>query len=511
MTANRLGRRTLMLGVDGLSNAFLRAPLVADHTPNLTALLERCSMGPLWSTTPAYTAPAWTSITTGVSPGRHGLFGFTDRDGRPASDQKVGAPRIWDYVSAAGGRSIVLNVPMTHPPRPIEGALVSGMPSPPTTQFTHPASLAARLDDFGYILDVPVAEGAREPSSTLDRLADMTRARGRAAAWLATDLEWDLFAVVFVLPDRLGHPWWKYLVPGTPHYDTRKGDRVRRAALASVVALDDAIGELLAAVPPETGVVLCSDHGFGPLNADLFFDVALAEAGLMEGASHGRAHRLVARAGRSKAARLAPRGLQRRIRDRAAGSGATLSAKAWTAMPYEGGVRLADPADEALREQVIALLKEQRTPSGAPAVKTVAGREVTYQGPYVHEAPDLLCEMTDESVGLHNGLHAAAPWVSRAELPWGTHASEGVVAINSPASEVRIGGRAPDIAPTILNLLGLEVDGLDGQSLVPARGDAVQVSVKLDSELSGRSEDEPYSVDEEAAVLEQLRGLGYVD
>ena len=510
MTASGLAGRSLMLGIDGLSSAFLRAPLVADHTPNLTAFLEQASTGSLWSTFPAYTAPAWTSITTGVGPGRHGLFGFTDKDGRPASDQKVGAPRIWDYVGEAGGRSVVLNVPMTHPPRPIEGAVVSGMPAPPTAPFTHPASLAARLDDFGYILDVPVAEGAREPSSTLGRLADMTRARGRAAAWLASDLEWDLFAVVFVLPDRLGHPWWKFLVPGSPHYDTRKADRVRRDALASVVALDDAIGELLTAIPPDTSVVLCSDHGFGPLNADLFFDVALAEAGLMEGAGLGRAHRLVARAGRSKAARLAPRGLQRRIRDRAAGSGAAKSARVWTALPYEGGVRLADAADEALRRQVIALLEGQRTPSGEPAVKTVTRREETYQGPYVHEAPDLLCEMADESVGLHNGLHAATPWVSRTELPWGTHASEGIVALRAPHSPARIAGNAPDIAPTLLTLLGLEVDGLDGHSLVPAQGDAVRVSVKLDSEVSG-SPEEPYSVDEEAAVLEQLRGLGYVD
>jgi predicted AlkP superfamily phosphohydrolase/phosphomutase len=504
-----LAKKALLLGIDGLSSDFLQAPLVADNSPNLTAFLKRCSAGSLWSTVPAYTAPAWTSITTGVDPGRHGLFGFTDNEGRPASDAQVGALRIWDYVGAAGGRSIVLNVPMTHPPRPIEGVLVSGMPSPSTSHFTYPSSMARRLDEFGYILDVSVAEGAREPSSTLARLAAMTRARGRTAAWLASAMDWDLFAIVFVLPDRLGHPWWKQLVPGTTHYETRKAARAREAARASVVALDDAVGELLGAVPADTAVVLCSDHGFGPLNADLFFDVALAEAGLMAKPGHGPVHRFVARAGRSKVARLTPRGLQRRVRDRAAGSGAG-GAKAWTGLPYEGGVRLADPGDESLREQVSALLLRQRSPAGDQVVKKVIRREECYQGPYVGDAPDLLCEMSDESIGLHNGLHASTPWVSRSKLPWGTHASEGVVAV-STAAGAAVEGRARDITPTVLALLGLEVEDLEGRSLIRPEPDATRVSADHEQAAQRRSEENAYTPEQEAAVLEQLKGLGYVD
>src|SRR5687768_2072329 len=71
-------QRVLMLGLDGLSAAFLRSPLVESTMPNLLGLLRDSSVGSLRSTVPPYTAPGWTSITTGMHPDRHGVFSFTD-------------------------------------------------------------------------------------------------------------------------------------------------------------------------------------------------------------------------------------------------------------------------------------------------------------------------------------------------------------------------------------------------------------------------------------------------
>jgi hypothetical protein len=121
-----------------------------------------------------------------------------------------------------------------------------------------------------------------------------------------------------------------------------------------------------------------------------------------------------------------------------------------------------------------------------------------------------MCEMVDESVGLHNGQHAVTPWVSREDLPWGTHASEGIVAVTGAhASDIE--GKAADIAPTILALLGLEVEDLDGRSLVPPPPDATRVSGGPAQSAQRVTDEDVYTPDQEAAVLEQLRGLGYVD
>lgn len=75
-------------------------------------------------------------------------------------------------------------------------------------------------------------------------------------------------------------------------------------------------------------------------------------------------------------------------------------------------------------------------------------------------------------------------------------------------SHSNAGGMAADIAPTILALLGLQAEDLDGRSLVPAPPDATRVSGGPAQRVT---DEDGYMHDQEAAVLEQLRGLGYVD
>jgi predicted AlkP superfamily phosphohydrolase/phosphomutase len=505
--------RVLLLGLDGLANDFLEAPVVAESTPNLTSFLRGAARGPLMSTFPPYTGPAWTTITTGVNPGRHGIFGFTDSQGRPVSDRGVRSARIWDYVGEAGGSSVVINVPITYPPREINGVLVSGMPSPPREQYALPETVAASLEEIGYMVDVSVAHGATESRDTLDRLATMTEVRGRAAVQLAKANEWDFLSVIFVLPDRLGHPWWKFLVPGHPHYDTRQGETIRRGARRALAALDQAIGDLLSTIPSGTAVVLCSDHGFGPVRGDVFFDLALAREGLID-ASPSRVRQFAAQLARSRLGRLTPTPLYTWVKQRAIRSDTssdTSVRRAWTTPAYESGVRLADPDDKATSDLVTELLVGLCDPNGAKIVKSVRRREEIYDGPHRFDAPNLLCELVDESVSLHEGLHASQEWVSREAEPWGGHRVEGVVAIQGKGVGSEVGGNAADICPTVLTLLGLEVDSLDGSSLVdPGESKLTSVGSPAGDHDNGGN-DVVYSEDQEAAVLEHLRGLGYVE
>lgn len=489
-------RPVFLLGLDGLGLEFLDSPLVTEAAPNLVALLRGANVAPLTSTFPPYTAPAWTSITTAVDPGRHGVFGFTDSAGHPVSDASVAAPRLWDYVGRAGGRSVVVNMPITHPARPIEGVMVSGMPVPLGAPYTAPGTLAAELEADGYVTDIAVREDATDGVDTIDRLADMTRARGRAIARLATREPWDLLVAVFVLPDRLGHPWWKFLVPGHRLFDTKEAERVRVAARSALAALDDAVSEVVATLPAGTAVVACSDHGFGALRADLFVDVALADAGFMH---RPAARTTLARLGRSRLATKLPAALRRAGRDALAATDA--DSRARSATPYECGVRVGDPADVAA---VTDVLRALRDPNGAPMVAAVHRREDLFHGDFVERAPELLVELADESVDLHDGLHAAHVWVSRDDVAWGTHRVEGVVAVRGHTM-VRPGSAA-DVAATALELLGLAVDGLDGASLVAS--DTPRRTVTADVAASPAA---AYTEDEEAAVFEHLRGLGYVD
>lgn len=493
-----------MLGLDGASWEFLRSPAVADHIPNLSRLLRHSACSTLLSTVPAYTAPAWTTITTGVEPGKHGVFGFTDASGRPVSDARVAVPRVWDYLERAGGRSLIMNVPLTYPPRPIAGCLISGMPTPPGQGFTWPEDLGADPALNGYVVDVPVGAKSREALSTVGRLEEMTRTRGRAAAQLMRRETWDLVAVVFVLPDRLGHPWWKHLVPGTPHFDSARGEQVRRAVARPLRALDEAAGELLGTLPSGSSVVTCSDHGFGRLDADVFFDLVLAGAGLIPGAP-GSLRRALSGVARSRVGELVPVALKDHARARL--SGRDGDRKAWTGPVYEGSVHLADPEDPATRATVTELLGTLTNPDGERIVKRVRDRAEVFSGPRSREAPELFPEMVSEAIELHDGLHAARPWVSRAKSAWGTHAREGIVAIAGAAASYE--GHPPqaaDVAVTLLDLLNLEAEGLDGRSLVSGGGSRKRVSATGSHDDAG-----VYDAEQEAAVMEHLKALGYVE
>src|SRR5918997_7053972 len=148
--------KVLLLGLDGVGFPMLDPAFAAGHMPRLKALLDRGVSGVLTSTIPPYTPPGWTSIFTGVNPGKHGIFGFTlgnaqHNEGLVRLD-RVKAPAIWNAANAQGMRVGLFNIPMTYPPPPVEGFAVSGMLTPEEgghtpANFTYPERLADRLVD----------------------------------------------------------------------------------------------------------------------------------------------------------------------------------------------------------------------------------------------------------------------------------------------------------------------------------------------------------------------------
>jgi arylsulfatase A-like enzyme len=83
------------------------------------------------------------------------------------------------------------------------------------------------------------------------------------------------------------------------------------------------------------------------------------------------------------------------------------------------------------------------------------------------------------------------------------------VAVRSAGATEGLDGEAPDITPTILALLGLEVPTLDGKSLIAPSAPLAGLSTSTSPDVVRPSP--AYSDEQEAAVLEHLRSLGYVD
>lgn len=262
--------RVFLFGLDGATFTLLRPWAEEGHLPAFARLMRDGAWGPLASTIPAVTPIAWNSMVTGVYPGKHGVFGFVKR--RPDSyelefvtSRDRRRPAIWNLLDQAGLRSIIVDVPFTYPPEPINGIMISGLGTPDVmADFIHPRPLREVIfREFGpYPLDVHYRGDVLGLLEDARRLTDHRLALTR---FLAREYPWDFLMLGLMTPDRLQHVVWRYLDEGHSRYDVREATRYRPAILDYYRRIDEVIAELLAEVGPQTVFLIASDHGFGPM------------------------------------------------------------------------------------------------------------------------------------------------------------------------------------------------------------------------------------------------------
>ncbi len=258
----------------------------ADDMPTLTKLREQALWGPLRSIDPPISIPAWACMFSGRTPGDLGVYGMRNRsdhsyNGMAFATSKVfRAPRLWDLLGAAGRESVVLSVPGTYPPTPVQGCMVSCFLTPSTdVQFTWPAELRDEVQAVtgGYVIDVPGFRKDVEPVS--QGMFDMTEQRFALAAHMARTRDWDLLAFVDIGPDRLQHSFWKYCDPNHPKHEP--GNRHQHVFRDYYRALDRHLESFLEALPDDTAVVVASDHGGQPMIGGFCFNEWLQREGLL--------------------------------------------------------------------------------------------------------------------------------------------------------------------------------------------------------------------------------------
>lgn len=148
--------RVVILGLDGMDPKIAEPMMAAGRLPHLTQLRDMGAYSRLKTTCPAMSPVAWSSFMTGTGPGRHGIYDFLHRDPRtylpdlssaqirpPRRVLRLGGLRIplakptlrllrrskpfWSVLGEHGVFSTVLRVPITFPPEPFYGLLLSGM------------------------------------------------------------------------------------------------------------------------------------------------------------------------------------------------------------------------------------------------------------------------------------------------------------------------------------------------------------------------------------------------
>jgi predicted AlkP superfamily phosphohydrolase/phosphomutase len=536
--------KVLLLGLDGATYNVLDPAFAAGHMPRLKGLLERGASGVLTSTVPPYTPPGWTSIFTGVNPGKHGIFGFMlghaqEPKGLVRLD-RVTAPALWNAANAQGIPMGLFNIPMTYPAPAVEGFAVSGMLTPEgggatPDNFTYPESLRDTIGNAvgSYEIDIEVNYDEDWKSTAIIERLSRNLAQKRKAIEVLLEKHGDvplLFAVLEA-PDRLMHCHYKYIDPRCELFNRPEAAPIRERVWEFFDEMDAVIGELIEWAGDDGFVITMSDHGFGPKDKVVNVNLALKEWGLL---NVGGAGAVAQSAGLRRVARKAKKVVPRRVWRRAKGAAHSRidwsKTSAFSAPNPQQGIYLnlqgregegTVPQDryEHVRDEIIARFESLTDPDdNRPVLTEMHKREEVMHGPEAHNAPDLFPVCRDYSYELSDGLFSAHVLTDYRQLPRGFHHMDGIFGIAGPGVQARSGLTASlyDIAPTALYLAGLKLPPMDGKVLLDflpqnmARGRPVEIA-EMDLPLAGAgAEASLYSADEEAQIEESLRNLGYL-
>jgi predicted AlkP superfamily phosphohydrolase/phosphomutase len=461
--------RCFVLGLDCLGPEVIASRSLAE-LPNLRRLVEEGLSGPLESTLPPITVPAWTSMMTGRDPGELGIYGFKNRRSYAygdlffATSGMVRFPRVWDLVGAAGGRSIVVGVPQTSPPPVIEGVLVSGFEAEGADladggTFAHPPQLAEEIRGLigDYIFDV--TEFRQRPREAVRATAwRMTELRFRLMEHLLATRDWDFAMLCEIAPDRLHHCFWSDHDP--LHHRHRPGSPYADVIRSYYRFVDGWIGRLRERLPPGCPLLVVSDHGARAMEGGVCVNEVLRRAGW-----------LALREEPAETGPLRPQQVDW-SRTRAWGEGGYY---ARIFLNVEGrepqGILPYERRDEA-REELAELLGSLALPGGPTLANRVIWPERAYRA-VRGLAPDLIVLFADLGWRSLGTIGHRQLWLQGNDtgVDEANHAQDGLYVLASTGAP-RGWRRASilDVAPTVLEILGVAApDGLTGRSFVAER------------------------------------------
>jgi predicted AlkP superfamily phosphohydrolase/phosphomutase len=556
-------KRVWVLGLDGATLDLICPWADQGHMPVLSHLMRGGISGPLRSTYPPLTGPAWASFMTGMSPGRHGVLeffrrqpgtyrqilnGYRDLDGKP----------IWRLLSQAGKRVGVMGVPMTYPPEPVNGFMMSGLLTPAGRRdFVFPMSLLDELEaHLGSIYRLRHDEKYRRnaPEPFIREQYEILENNIQAALYLMRREPWDFFMVHLLGPDRMQHEFWHLLDPSHPQHSPAERRRYGNVILDFMRQVDASVGRLVEALDEDAVILVMSDHGFGPVRRFVNFNTWLLKQGLLRlksdpvtglrhlvyrlGINYNTAAHWVLRLGFGRQAmelgRQRREELQRKLF-------LSLDDVDWArTQVYSAGnfgqmyvnLKGREPRGcispgaeyEAVLQDLTSRLRLLTDPeTGQLVIAQILRREDVYEGRHAEASADLMF-LTQ---GMEYKAMGLSDFSSRRVFDpvYGTtghHRMDGLMIWHGPGvirqGRAFEGARICDLAPTILYLMGQPVPKeMDGSVLMDlftsefrqahpmTYGEAGQQNGQ-----QGCQDDVVYSQQEQAEMRDMLQGLGYV-
>jgi predicted AlkP superfamily phosphohydrolase/phosphomutase len=283
MTGDTNRRKLFVVGIDG--EGFL---------PNLREIADRGVHGLLRSSIPPVTGPAWMSFKTGKNPGKHGVYAFLVTKPGTYEEAPVNAAfcrekDFWEILTEHGRRVAILNLPMTYPPKPVNGVMISGFLTPSQNRdFVYPPELLDELErEFGpyYLyartLDFTAPVSRRAIDDLVRDCREMAIYKFRVAHYLIERHDFDFVCTHIWGTDRIQHWLWNLIDASQPAYDNELGPLLADKIVGYYRFIDEQIGSTLRRMGEDTAVMVISDHGFGPIRKSIDLNVWLLREGYL--------------------------------------------------------------------------------------------------------------------------------------------------------------------------------------------------------------------------------------
>lgn len=271
--------------------------------PNLSKLMDSGTYGNLRSLDVLMLPVIWTSIATGKVPDKHGIHGFIEKMANgyehiPVTSDMRRVKAIWNILSDFEKKVGIISWWVTRPPEQVNGFMISdgfhmhrftypediykeyeNKLEPPESWFNKESGFytSYKYDpDFKkkYELDSPdyfyqtIMQYLHD--YTLKDYYSMT-----AFETLYPKVKPDLLAIYFPTVDVVSHFAWKYMEPKSvnENFDVTPKERELFGQIIpkAYEKADQYIGEIVKMLPPDTIVMVVSDHGFEARTASTYF------------------------------------------------------------------------------------------------------------------------------------------------------------------------------------------------------------------------------------------------
>ncbi|MBL8195621.1 MAG: alkaline phosphatase family protein [Blastocatellia bacterium] len=555
-----MSKKILIIGLDGTTFNFIDPLIAKGRLPVLAKLMKEGIRSPLETIFPPITSAAWTSFITGKNPGKHGIFEFIQRRQGQARETAANATQrsgkaLWDLFSEEKRPAISTNFPVTYPPSPINGVMISDFMTPRGRRdIAQPASVLAELEaKFGpYKLYMTETYARGNVDNVLKELHEELDYKSKVNCYLMQNYDWQMFVTHIWGTDRCQHELWHIFDDTHPRHDKEEAKLYRERIYDYWDTVDREVGNMLSAAGDDTAIFIASDHGFGPAYTYCAFNIWLMQEGFLKlkPDAFTRLKKLMFSLGLTPefAYTLLRNPLLKSLRpSRGVGtqkskvglinkfflsfndvdwSKTTAFSKGNYGQIFvnlkgreiDGSVSQGEEY-ERVRNQVIEKLRQIKDPkTGGKLIGQIYKREETFSGEHLTDAPDICFLPEDMSyVSLGSLDFMSNRFMVKSFGNSGTHRLHGVLI--AKAKELKSGLTLPnahitDAAPTILHLANLPVPpDMDGKVLSEIFTDEFLRNnpVRIGKEASrGQVAAAEFSDEESEEVRARLHELGYM-